>query len=603
MANHDIKAERAALDARARAILDECPDVLRLIARGVAIDPEHQAIVYLRTPLDPAPAVTTAQAFLGLLSAAGRWLRDHGVGPDDTVSILAPNCTAVSVAYWSAMSFATVHPLNLLFSRDAIAAQLAAAGTKILFTPPPEAPGGLFEKVDGVADTVPTLERIVTLPLDGTVAFDGETLGADLAWRDPSPGAASPDRVVAILPTGGTTGAPKAARLTNRNVTASAVASMLAFDGRPGDRVLIALPLFHVGGAFVGALPALAAGATQVIPTAASLRNPEVIKNFWRIVEAQRITIGALVPTALGAVAEVPVGGADISSLRLFATGASVCPAEIERRFLAAWPGDCVRQVYGMTEFAGAITQTPHNLGQKPGSVGFPVALAEVAVLADGQLHRGPSPTGEIVARGPQVFAGYADARHGRGAFHDGWLKSGDLGRIGAEGEVYVTGRIKDVIIRGGHNIDPAGIEDAALGFPGVALAAAVGRPDPYSGETPMLFVSPSPGASIDPAALGHFVEGRLMEAPARPRAIVVIPEMPLTPVGKIFKPRLREIAAEEAAHELIAAAAPELSADVCAATEVERGLVLTVKAPFAHCETLRAELGKLPLTADVIAI
>jgi fatty-acyl-CoA synthase len=603
MAVPDITVEIAALDARARSIIDECPDVFRLIARGTAIDPEHEAIVYLRTPLDPAPIVTTARSFLGLVSAAGRWLRENGVGPDDTVSILAPNCTAVSVAYWSAMSFATVHPLNLLFSRDAIEAQLAAARTKILFTPPPGAPGGLFEKVEGVADAVPTLQRIVTLPLDGSVAFGDETLSPDFAWRDPSLSAASHDRVVAILPTGGTTGVPKAARLTNRNVTASAVASMLAFDGRPGDRILIALPLFHVGGAFVGALSALAAGATQVIPTAAGLRNPEVIKNFWRIVEAQRITIGALVPTALGAVAEALVGGADISSLRLFATGASVCPPEIERRFLAAWPGDCVRQVYGMTEFAGAITQTPHNAGQKPGSVGFPVALAEVAVLAGGELHRGPSPTGEIVARGPQVFAGYADSRHGRGAFHDGWLKSGDLGRIGADGEIYVTGRIKDVIIRGGHNIDPAGIEDAALGFPGVALAAAVGRPDPYSGETPMLFVSPSAGASIDCTALGHFVEGRIMETPARPRAIVVIPEMPLTPVGKIFKPRLREIAAEAATRDMIASAAPGLAADVCAATEVERGLVVTVKAPFAHCETLRAELGKLPLTANVVAI
>ena len=602
MAIHDVKVERAALDARARAILDECPDVFRLIARGAAIDPEHEAIVYLRTALDPAPAVTTARSFLGFVSAAGRWLRENGVGPDDTVSILAPNCTAVSVAYWSAMSFATVHPLNLLFSREAIAAQLAAARTKVLFTPPPGAPGGLFEKVEGVAEAIPTLKRIVTLPLDGRVAFGDETVTPDFARRDPSPATSSPDRVVAILPTGGTTGAPKAARLTNRNVTASAVASMLAFDGRPGDRVLIALPLFHVGGAFVGALSALAAGAAQVVPTAASLRNPEVIKNFWRIVEAQRITIGALVPTALGAVAEVPVGGADISSLRLFATGASVCPPEIERRFLAAWPGDCVRQVYGMTEFAGAITQTPHDFGQKPGSVGFPVALAEVAVLTGGELHRGPSPTGEIVARGPHVFSGYANSRHGRGAFHDGWLRSGDLGRIGADGEVYVTGRIKDVIIRGGHNIDPAGIEDAALGFPGVALAAAVGRPDPYSGETPMLFVSPSHGASIDPAALGHFVEGRIIETPARPRTIVVIPEMPLTPVGKIFKPRLREIAAEEAAREMIAAAAPGVAADVFVATEIERGLVVTVKAPLAHCETLRAELGKLPLTANVIA-
>jgi fatty-acyl-CoA synthase len=223
-------------------------------------------------------------------------------------------------------------------------------------------------------------------------------------------------------------------------------------------------------------------------------------------------------------------------------------------------------------------------------------------VLRGGELHRGPSPTGEIVARGPQVFAGYADPRHGAGGFHDGWLRSGDLGRIGADGEVYVTGRIKDVIIRGGHNIDPAGIEDAALGYPGVALAAAVGKPDPYSGETPMLFVSPSPGATIDAEALGRFVEDRIIEAPARPRAIVVISEMPQTPVGKIFKPRLREIAAEQASRDVIAAALPGIDAEVRAETDVERGLVVTVKAPLAHRQKLEAELGKLPLTVDIIA-
>jgi fatty-acyl-CoA synthase len=228
MAIHDMKVERPALDARARAILDECPGVYRLIARGAAMEPEHDAIVFLRTALDPAPAVTSARTFVGLLSAAGRWLKNNGVEPGDAVSILAPNCTAVSVAYWAAMSFATVHPLNLLFSRDAIAAQLAAARAKILFTPPPGTPGGLFEKAEGLVGSVPTLKRVVIVPLDGSVAFGGERLSPDSAPREPTPEAASPDRVVAIMPTGGTTGAPKAARLTNRNVTASAVASALS---------------------------------------------------------------------------------------------------------------------------------------------------------------------------------------------------------------------------------------------------------------------------------------------------------------------------------------------------------------------------------------
>lgn len=589
--------ERAALDAKARAILDEYPDVGSFLRRGLGRDPQAEAIVYLRTALDPAPVVTRAGEFQRLLNAATRWLRRNGVGPRDVVSLLAPNCTATAVAYWAAMSSAAVQPLNLLFTREAIAAQVNAVNAKILFTPPPGAPGGLNEKAEGLKALAPSLERIVVLPMDGRVAFDDETLSPsdDLDNSDVS----DPDRIVALLPTGGTTGAPKVVPLSNRNVVASAIASMLAIDVRPSDRVLIALPLFHVGGAFCSSLPAIASGATMIIPTAGGFRNPEVVANFWRIVEAQRITTGALVPTGLGAVAAVPLAGADISRLRFFGTGASVCPPEIERRFLGVWPGDCVRQVYGMTEFAGAMTQTPHDREQSFSSVGVPVALAEIAVLAGGQIHTGPSPTGEILGRGPQMFKGYFDPRQIGASFYEGWLRSGDLGRIGADGEVYVTGRAKDLIIRGGHNIDPASIEDVALGFPGIGLAAAVGRPDAYAGETPILFVSPLPGRTIDAAALADFVQAGVAEPPARPRSIVVIDEMPVTPVGKIFKPRLREIAAEEAARELLAAALPGVAFEV-AASHADRGLMLTAKVPASAAETARAELGRLPIGFEV---
>ncbi len=361
-------------------------------------------------------------------------------------------------------------------------------------------------------------------------------------------------------------------------------------------------PLFHVGGAFCGSLPALGVGAAMILPTAGGFRNPDVVANFWRIVEDQRATIGALVPTALGAAADAPSQGRDLSHPRFFATGALVCPPEIEKRFLRIWPGGCVRQVYGMTEFAGAITQTPWDREQRSGSVGLPVALAEVAILADGKIHRGPSPTGEILARGPQMFGGYFDPRQVGATFHEGWLRSGDLGRIGEDGEIYVTGRAKDVIIRSGHNIDPTAIEDVALRFPGVGIAAAVGRPDAYAGETPMLFVSPSPGAAIDRDALAEFIEERVIEAPARLRAIVMIDDMPMTPVGKIYKPRLREIAAEEAAREALAATLHGVAFEV-AARHAESGPVLSAKVPADAVETARAELGKFPIRFELVAL
>ncbi|MFD0391064.1 class I adenylate-forming enzyme family protein [Tistrella bauzanensis] len=201
-------------------------------------------------------------------------------------------------------------------------------------------------------------------------------------------------------------------------------------------------------------------------------------------------------PTSLGAVAAVPTGGADLSSLRFVGTGASTCPPEVLKRFLAAWGGDAVRQVYGMTEFAGAIAQVHHDVTPDGAAVGLPLAQADVAILTDdGKLHQGPStPTGELLVRGPQVFAGYVDARQTAGAFHDGWLRTGDICRIGETGQLHIAGRIKDLIIRGGHNIDPMALEDAAMAHPGVALAAAVGLPDAYAGEVPMLFVVPAAG-------------------------------------------------------------------------------------------------------------
>ena len=572
--------DRRRLDSEAQALLDAHPRVVDFILRGAERNPEGEALVYLRTAADENPPVLRYRDLTACLASAARWLRSAGVGPEDAVALLTPACPAMVVAMWAATLVGVANPLNLLFTREAIAAQLAAARAKILFAPPPGTPGGLYEKIAGLEREVPTLERIATLPLDGTIVFDGEALVPEPDWRAAFASAApgESDRVAAMLPTGGTTGHPKIVRLTQRNMVASAIGSMLAGGYGVSDRVMIGMPLFHVGGAFVGMLAAFGAGATLCMPTPMGMRNPEVVTNFWRILDRHRVTFTGMAPTSLGAVAASPVGDADLSRLRMVVTGASTCPPEIERRFLDAWGGgDAVRQVYGMTEFCGAIAQVPHDRAPDGYAVGLPVALAEVAVLADGDIHRGPSPRGELLARGPQVFPGYCDPRQTEGAFYEGWLRTGDLCEINASGQILVVGRIKDVIIRGGHNIDPVMIEDAALRFPGVALAAAVGLPDAYSGETPMLFVAPSPGAELDHGALSAFMAEHVAESPARPKAIAILHEIPLTPVGKVFKPRLRELAAEEAVRRAGAEFADLELSDLRAETTVERGLVVRV--------------------------
>jgi fatty-acyl-CoA synthase len=348
----------------------------------------------------------------------------------------------------------------------------------------------------------------------------------------------------------------------------------------------------------------MSAGVTIVIPGPAGARDPALVTNFWKIVERFRLTHAGNVPTTLGALADIPVGDADISSLRITPTGASICPLEIERRYLARWGGACVQQVYGMTELAGAITHDVAGVKPRPESVGSKNPLVELAILSGGKLHTGPwpSPTGELLTRGPQVFPGYVDHKQTEEAFYDGWLRTGDICRIDADGFVYIMGRAKDVIIRGGHNIDPRAIEDAALQFPGVALAAAVGRPDAHAGEVPMLFVSAQPGVNIDPLALAAFVQDNIPEPPARPRNVSVISEMPVTPIGKIFKPKLREIAAGEAARDLLAAEGFAKEVSVEAITDPSRGLFLRVKAAPDKAEAAARLLQKFPVKIEVEA-
>jgi fatty-acyl-CoA synthase len=578
--------DEAARDNEMREALAACPRILDLVARGPLADPSAEAVVYLRSPLDPNPVVISNDRLMGIIKAAERFFRAEGIGRDDAVAILLPIGPATIAAIWGAAACGIAEPLNLLFTREAIIAQLNAVKAKLLLAPPPGLPGGLHEKIAGLEKDVPSLKRIVIVPLDGTMSFDGEVLQPDPDWRadyGQCRDASEADRVAVMLPTGGTTGHPKVARLTNRSMVASSVSSRMALDDRKGDRCMVSLPLFHVGGLFVGVGACMSAGATIVIPGPAGARDPALIANFWKIVEKYRLTHAGNVPTTLGALAGIPVGDCDISRLRVTPTGASVCPPEIERRYLATWGGPCVQQVYGMTELAGGIAHDVVGVKPRPEAVGTKNPMVELAILADGKLHTGPwpSPVGELLTRGPQVFPGYVDEKQTEDAFYQGWLRTGDVCRIDADGFIYIMGRAKDVIIRGGHNIDPRTIEDAALGFPGVALAAAVGRPDAYAGEVPMLFVSAQPGVMIDQNALADYVQEKIIEPPARPRAVAIIADMPVTAVGKIFKPKLREIAARAAARELLKTEGL-LSDDVSveAITDPSRGLYLLLSAP-----------------------
>jgi fatty-acyl-CoA synthase len=157
--------------------------------------------------------------------------------------------------------------------------------------------------------------------------------------------------------------------------------------------------------------------------------------------------------------------------------------------------------------------------------------------------------------RGPHVGPGYSDSSRDPRTFEEGWLISGDLGHIDAEGRLFVTGRAKDVIIRGSHNIDPSMIEDALLQHPDIAIAAAVGQPDSYAGELPVAFVTLKAGATVDGEELRRYLEPIVSEPAALPKYVSILPDLPLTPIGKIYKPALRVLATTRAITDALSAA------------------------------------------------
>jgi fatty-acyl-CoA synthase len=210
-----------------------------------------------------------------------------------------------------------------------------------------------------------------------------------------------------------------------------------------------------------------------------------------------------------------------------------------------------VIEVYGMTETSSVHTLAYPDRPIRLGSVGHPLPYSRVRVVTldgDGRLERdcAANEIGIVAMSGPGVFSGYLSKTHNEEAFvEDGWVNSGDLGRLDEDGYLWITGRAKDLVIRGGHNIDPAPIEDVLFAHPAVGLAAVVGQPDAYAGEVPVAFVQLKPGASVRPGELEDWVRERTPERAAVPVAVILTEAIPLTGVGKVFKPQLRWDAAQ----------------------------------------------------------
>ena len=297
-------------------------------------------------------------------------------------------------------------------------------------------------------------------------------------------------------------------------------------------------------------------GVELVVMSPGGLRNPAIVEGFWALVARHKVTVVGGVPTAIGAVLQVPVGDNDISAVRTGLTGAALLPPAVGTRFKEV-TGCHLHEILGMTESSGLVSIDPLSGPGSVGSVGWALPYTKVEVLRlneDGSLGElcAADEIGVITIQGDHVTPGYRDPQHNEGVIDAGRLNSGDLGYKDAQGRIYVAGRSKDLIIRSGHNIDPAMIENAMVTHPAVALAAAVGMPDAYAGELPMCFVELLPDASVSIEELHQHAQSSIDERPAWPKTIQTIDTIPLTTVGKIFKPSLRCDAAKQRVVELL---------------------------------------------------
>lgn len=527
-----------------------------LIQKGARENLDTVALYFLMSgEMWESPMEITYREFLGRITQTANLLADMGIGPSDVTTFILPNLPHTHFAIWGSEAAGIVNPINPLLEPAQIRDIMNSAKTKVLIALG-EYPGSdIWQKVEGIHKDVPTLKGIVRVmgPSDepnGIYGFD-EVIDKYNADKLDSGRTFEPDEICSLYHTGGTTGTPKLARRTHMNEMFSAVVCSLGLDMARGTTMMFGLPLFHANAPLLTGLAPFSVGASVVMLSPVGYRDPGIIKNFFKIAERYRVNSFMTVPTVLSMLLDVPIEGIDLSSLRYAMCGAAPLSVQVFREFEKR-TGLKLLEGYGLTEGTVVSSNNPRDGERKVGSVGLRIPYQEMkTVILDGNgsyvRDCETNEIGVVVIRGPNVFKGYAEEAHNQGAWlPGGWLHTGDMGRMDEDQYLWLTGRKKELIIRGGHNIDPAVIEEVLYKLDNVALAAAVGRPDKHAGEVPVAYVMPKPGAKLDAGEIERYCREHITERAAVPKKIKVVDTIPLTGVGKIFKPALRYDAIKE---------------------------------------------------------
>jgi long-chain acyl-CoA synthetase len=482
-----------------------------LLTASAERDPDHIAIKLDDIELSYGALDGASAHIAGLLAS-------QGFAPGDRVGIMLPNVPYFPVVYYGVLrAGGIVVPMNVLLKKREVAYYLSDSGAKLLF-----AWHAFAEDAQAGAEQA-----------------GAECLLVEPGEFEQQVGAATPDSGVAdtsdedtavLLYTSGTTGQPKGAELTHANLTLNARGSAELFDLGSEGIMLGALPLFHSFGQTCGMNATISDGGTLTL-----LPRFEPAKAL-EIIQRDRVNVFQGVPTMYGAMLHHPDRERyDVSTVQLCSSGGSAMPVELLRAFEEAF-GCKILEGYGLSESSPVASFNHRDRERKPGSIGTPIRDVEMTIVDDDRHEVAQGEVGEIVIRGYNVMKGYWQRPEETAeTIVDGWLHTGDMGRVDEDGYFYVVDRKKELIIRGGYNVYPREIEEVLYEHPAVREAAVLGVPHDEYGEEVGAAVVLKDGASATPDELRDFVKEQVA-AYKYPRVVWLVDDLPKGPTGKILK-------------------------------------------------------------------